>query len=51
MIICELVIEDGRTFFGSEVVIGLAESKRKSDVIIAKYRGSDLDDMVDRVFY
>jgi len=39
-----------KTFFGSEVVMNLADFKRSSDVIVANRISADLQDVIDKVF-
>ena len=50
VVIYELSLEDGITFYGSRVINSLNDFKQKSDFIIANRINSDLNDVKNKVY-
>lgn len=50
VIVYEPILEDGSTFFGSEVVNDLEKFKSMSDVILANRIGEEIEDVGDKIY-
>lgn len=50
VVVYEPILEEGGTFFGSEIINDLASFKNYSDVIVANRMSAELDDVKDKVY-